>query len=35
MPEGARRLGWFVALWCVSVLAFAGVVYGLRAIMPR
>ena len=35
MPEGARRLGWFLALWCSSVLAFAGVVYLLRALLPR
>ncbi len=29
------RLAWFVLLYCGSALAFAAVVYGLRAIVPR
>ncbi len=32
---GWRRLLWFAAIYGVSLLAFAGVVYGLRAIVPR
>ena len=31
----AHRLAWFVLLYCGSALAFAAVVYGLRAIVPR
>lgn len=30
-----RRLGWFVLLYGSSVMAFAALVYGLRAIVPR
>ncbi len=30
-----RRLLWFVALYGVSLAAFAALVYGLRAIIPR
>jgi hypothetical protein len=29
------RLAWFVLLWLGSVSAFAALVYGLRAIVPR
>ena len=35
-PDGTgRRLLWFVLLYLVSAVAFAAVVYGLRAIVPR
>ena len=29
------RLAWFVMLYIVSLAAFAAVVYGLRALVPR
>jgi hypothetical protein len=29
------RLAWFVGLYLVSLAAFAAVVYGLRALVPR
>jgi hypothetical protein len=29
------RLAWFVLLYVVSLGAFAAVVYGLRALVPR
>jgi hypothetical protein len=29
------RLAWFIALYAVSLVAFAAVVYGLRALVPR
>jgi hypothetical protein len=29
------RLAWFVALYAVSLAAFAAIVYGLRALVPR
>jgi hypothetical protein len=31
----AKRLAWFVALYLASAGAFALLVYGLRAIIPR
>jgi hypothetical protein len=35
-PGGLRsQLGWFVLLYCGSAVAFAAVVYGLRALVPR
>jgi hypothetical protein len=35
-PEsGWQRLLWFVAPYGASLLAFAAVVYGLRALIPR
>ena len=38
-PERAlralSRLAWFVALYVGSLAAFAAVVYGLRALVPR
>ncbi len=35
-PGGLRgRLAWFVLLYRGSAVAFAAVVYGLRAIVPR
>lgn len=30
-----RRFGWFVLLYGCSVAAFAALVYGLRAVVPR
>jgi len=33
--SGWRRVGWFAALYVVSITAFAAVVYGLRALVPR
>jgi hypothetical protein len=37
MAEGSRwrRLGWFVALYAGSLIGFAVLVYGLKAIIPR
>jgi hypothetical protein len=32
---GWRRLLWFGAIYGVSLLAFAALVYGLRAVVPR
>jgi hypothetical protein len=29
------RLAWFVVLYCGSAVAFAAVVYGFRALVPR
>lgn len=34
-PRRASRLLWFVALYGASLLAFAALVYGLRAVIPR
>jgi hypothetical protein len=34
-PRAWSRLKWFVALYLVSLAAFAAVVYGLRALVPR
>jgi len=33
MREGTRRLLWFAGLYAGGLIAFAGVVYGLRALM--
>jgi hypothetical protein len=33
--RGWSRLAWFVALYVVSLGAFAAIVYGLRALVPR
>lgn len=33
MRERTRRLLWFVGLYAASLLAFATVVYGLRALV--
>jgi hypothetical protein len=33
-PRRWSRLAWFVALYVVSLGAFAAVVYGLRALVP-
>ena len=30
-----RRLGWFVALYAGSLIAFAVLVYGFKALIPR
>ena len=37
MDRGSRlkRLVWFAALYLASLAAFAALVYGLRAIVPR
>ena len=41
MPTGDRqprtwsRLAWFIALYVVSLAAFAAIVYTLRALVPR
>ena len=37
MDPGSRlkRLVWFAALYLASLAAFAALVYGLRAIVPR
>ena len=32
---GWRRLLWFAAIYMVSIVAFAALVYGLRALVPR
>ncbi len=32
---GWRRLLWFAAIYGLSLLVFAALVYGLRAIVPR
>jgi hypothetical protein len=32
---GWRRLLWFAAIYGASLLAFAALVYGLRAVVPR
>jgi hypothetical protein len=34
-PRPWSRLVWFVALYLVSLGAFAAVVYSLRALVPR
>ncbi len=34
MSARLRRIAWFVGLYVVALVAFAGVVYGLRAIVP-
>ena len=34
MSERLRRVGWFVALYAVTLAAFTAVVYGLRALVP-
>ena len=35
-PEGrSKRLLWFVFLYVASLAVFAGLVYGLRGIIPR
>ena len=34
-PGDLSRLAWFVCLYVVSLAAFAAVVYGLRALVPR
>jgi Protein of unknown function (DUF2474) len=35
MPERLKRLGWFIAIWAISVLAIAFVGYAIRlAIAP-
>jgi hypothetical protein len=34
-PRRWSRLAWFAVLYLVSVAAFAVVVYGLRALVPR
>ncbi len=33
--RGSRRLLWFVFLYVASLAVFAGLVYGLRGIIPR
>ena len=32
---GWRRLLWFAAIYMVSIVGFAALVYGLRALVPR
>ena len=34
-PRVWSRLAWFAALYIVSLGAFAALVYGLRALVPR
>jgi hypothetical protein len=34
-PTSWRRFAWFVGLYVVSLGAFAAIVYGLRALVPR
>lgn len=34
MSERMRRIAWFVGLYVVALVAFTGLVYGLRAIVP-
>jgi hypothetical protein len=34
-PRIVSRLAWFVALYVGGLAAFAAVVYGLRALVPR
>lgn len=31
--QTARRLGWFVAIWCLSVAALGVVAYALRLVI--
>jgi len=33
--RGWGRLAWFVGFYALSVVLFAALVYGLRAIIPR
>ena len=33
MPQGVRRVLWFVALWLAGVATLALVAYGLRAVV--
>lgn len=33
--RGSKRLLWFVFLYVASLAVFAGLVYGLRGIIPR
>ncbi|WP_281413563.1 hypothetical protein [Microvirga antarctica] len=32
---GGRRFAWFVAIYGASLIVFAALVYGLRAIIPH
>ena len=34
-PKAWSRFAWFVALYVTSLAAFAAIVYGLRALVPR
>jgi hypothetical protein len=33
--KGPWRLAWFVGLYAVSIVLFAALVYGMRALIPR
>ncbi len=33
--KGFWRLAWFIGFYALSLVAFAALVYGLRAIIPR
>jgi len=33
--QGYRRLAWFIALYAFSIVLFAAMVYGMRAVIPR
>lgn len=33
MKGRGARIGWFVAIWALSVLAIAGLAYGLRGLL--
>jgi hypothetical protein len=33
--KGFRQLAWFIGFYAVSLVLFAALVYGLRAIIPR
>ncbi|MFC3099049.1 DUF2474 family protein [Alteraurantiacibacter palmitatis] len=33
MRDGLKRLGWFVAIWALSVLAITAVGYLIRAVI--
>ena len=36
MPQGrSKRLLWFVFMYVASLAVFAGLVYGLRGLIPR
>ena len=34
-PRAGSRLAWFITLYLVSLVVFAALVYGLRALVPR
>ncbi len=34
-PGSLRRIAWFVGLYAISLVLFAALVYGVRALIPR